>query len=689
MGKIVFIAPEERTAAVVNETARRLGLSVSTKLGSGDERRQLILEACREGADVIVSRWGASLATMESISDAPLVNVEITGYDMARALVQAREIGKEIGLLAREKMVKSGTTMATLLGIRLKKVVTLNSYDPSELEDGLRQMKAAGVEILLGGTRVTSLAPRFGMQGLFVVAGEEAITDALVEANRIIPVKQKEREKTEQVKAILDSAHDGVIAVDRDRRVTVFNRMAAEISGLKPEMVIGRPVSQVLPGIGFEEVLTSGEPEVGTVEKLGPSYVVLSRVPVVVNDEVVGAVATFVDVSRIQRMEENVRKHLAARGMVAKFRFEDIVGVSAKIKSTIDIARKYALVDAAVLITGETGVGKEMFAQAIHNASSRRNGPFVAINCGALPESVLESELFGYVEGAFTGARKGGKAGLFELAHRGTVFLDEVSEMPVRIQTRFLRVLQEREVIRLGDEKVVPVDIRVIAATNRSLDECVRAGLFREDLYYRLNVLNLRIPPLRERREDIMPLFDHFVRQFEARFGKTLGHVLPETRRWLMSYEWPGNVRELENIAQRLVVCSGMQEDAVLGQVVQVTGEGSAAEQARSARGAVADGSSRPTAGRIEDAEWEAIVRALRETRGNKAEAARVLGISTTTLWRRLRARGWKGGVNLADLDGPSTEWPGGRRVSRRAFQPYAAGLKPDGCDSRTTGPSK
>lgn len=573
--------------------------------------------------------------------DVPLLNVEVTGYDMARALVDASRFGKDIGLLARENMVKGGVTLAALLGIRLKKVIVLRSYDPSELETGLRSMKEVGVEVLLGGARVTSLAPRFGLRGLFIVAGEEAITDALVEANRIIPVKQREREKTQQVKAILDSAHDGVVAVDRNGCVTVFNRMAEETSGLKADSVIGRPASEVVRGVDFDGVLTKGKLEIGTIEKLGTSCVVMSRVPVSISGQVVGAVATFVDVSRIQRMEENVRKHVSARGMTAKFTFEDIIGVSPRLRSTMEIARRYAQVDAAVLIMGETGVGKEMFAQAIHNASSRRNGPFVAISCGALPESVLESELFGYVEGAFTGARKGGKAGLFELAHRGTVFLDEVSEMPVRIQTRFLRVLQEREVIRLGDEKVVPVDIRVVAATNRELEDLVRAGSFREDLYYRINVLNLKVPPLRERHEDILMLFDHFLRQFGVRFGKSPPQLPPEVRQWLLCYEWPGNVRELENIAQRLVVaCSGTHEADLLTEVVRLPkGQSTARETAV------------PTPAKpLEEVEWEAIARALVEAGGNRAKAASILGISTTTLWRRLKTREREGRGGLQNL---------------------------------------
>lgn len=630
MAKIAFISPDERTAELVKRVAHRLGLSVSIKVGSGDERLPLALEACSEGAEVIVSRWGSSQTTIQAAVDVPLLNVEVTGYDIARALVEASKSGRPLGLLARESIVKGALVLAPLLGVQLRRVGMLTTYDPRELQEGLNSMRAAGVEVLLGGARVTSLAPSFGLNGFFIVAGEEAITEALVEANRIIPLKQREREKTEQVRAILDSAYDGVIAVDVEGRITVFNRMAEEISGLKASGVIGRPVSEVLRGLSFNEVLSTGKLEIGTIEKLGMSCIVMSRVPIMVNGKVVGAVATFVDASRIQRMEESVRKHLAARGMVARFTFEDIVGDSSRLRSAIEIARKYAEVDAPVLIASETGVGKEMFAQAIHNASSRRNGPFVAINCGALPESVLESELFGYVEGAFTGARKGGKAGLFELAHRGTVFLDEVSEMPVRIQTRFLRVLQEREVIRLGDEKVIPVDIRIIAATNKNLEDLVRTGSFREDLYYRINVLNLKIPPLRERGEDVLILFNYFLKHFGMRYGKPPLQLTPRLTQWLLGHTWPGNVRELENIAHRLVACSGAHEEYLFAEMAHPPESHSVSPPSVSSSGVSSQ--------RLKEVEWEAIKKALTETRGNKSRAARLLGISTTTLWRRLKA---------------------------------------------------
>jgi len=227
--------------------------------------------------------------------------------------------------------------------------------------------------------------------------------------------------------------------------------------------------------------------------------------PVTVKGATASSIATLQDVSHIQAVEEEIRREMYLKGYTAKFDFADIVAHDELTLRTVSLAKRFAATHASILIQGESGVGKEVFAQSIHNASDRRLRPFIAMNCAAIPESLIESELFGYVDGAFTGARKKGKPGIFELAHGGTIFLDEISEMPFHLQARLLRVLQEHEVMRLGDDKIIPIDVRVIAATNRNLEKLTKEGLFRVDLYWRLNVLNLFIPPLRERRKDVLP----------------------------------------------------------------------------------------------------------------------------------------------------------------------------------------
>lgn len=326
---------------------------------------------------------------------------------------------------------------------------------------------------------------------------------------------------------------------------------------------------------------------------------------------------------------------MRSRGHVAKYSFDDILGKSAKIKSAIEKARRFGSVDATVLIYGETGVGKEIFAHAIHNVSPRKDGPFIAVNCAAVPENLLESELFGYAEGAFTGAKKGGKKGVFEMANGGTIFLDEISEMSDKLQTRLLRVLQEYEIMPLGDARLISVDVRVIAATNSDLRGMVEKKLFRSDLYYRINVLTLVVPALRERREDIPILVDHFLQVSNKKFQKNIKGIEPRGIDLFYAHEWPGNTRELQNIMERLVILTDgdyISADLVAESlyISQIKPHPTSSPQLQF--------KTKPQKPQTKASfDKKAILNALAATDGHKKKAARILGISRTTLWRRMK----------------------------------------------------
>jgi len=323
------------------------------------------------------------------------------------------------------------------------------------------------------------------------------------------------------------------------------------------------------------------------------------------------------------------------QGLIARYHFHDIIGESNVIRETIREARKYALSEATVLITGESGTGKELFAQSMHNESPRKNGPFVAVNCAALPEALLESELFGYEEGAFTGARKGGKQGLFVLAHRGTILLDEIGDLSPTLQARLLRVLQQREVMPLGGQRVIPIDVRVISATNRNLLEAVEKGAFRVDLFYRLNVLHLHIPPLRSRPEDLPLLFMYFYRRLIGGKDNDIIRLTTEILEELKSYTWPGNVRELEGLVERYVALGETDEAgfSTLRKLIQ--------NLKRHADELSTSSENKPVLkvrlGNMEDMERQIIEQAARITDGNKSHLARIFGLSRTTLWRKLK----------------------------------------------------
>lgn len=344
-------------------------------------------------------------------------------------------------------------------------------------------------------------------------------------------------------KEILLEIIDGaVIGIAQSGRIQFCNDRVLSILGVRPKDIQGKNGIELFPQIPFRKVLDEGTAVYETITVIHDENMILTVKPVLNSGKRYGAVALVKRFHDEERRHNNLRTSLIGRGCRAKYRFEDILGDSRVMTQCISIAKRMASSGSSLLITGESGTGKEMFAQAIHNASPRKPYQFVALNCGAIPENLLESELFGYEEGAFTGAKKGGKLGMFELAHKGTLFLDEISEMHLALQKRLLRVLQEREVMRLGGDCVIPVDVRIISATNRDLRTLVQEGTFREDLYYRLSVLPLSIPPLRNRREDLDLLIQFFCSRLSSRFT-----LSDSVRTVMMAHRWPGNVRELEN----------------------------------------------------------------------------------------------------------------------------------------------
>lgn len=350
-----------------------------------------------------------------------------------------------------------------------------------------------------------------------------------------------------QFDILLQVIDEGIIAVNSDGIIHSCNESAIKILDLNRERVIGKDATQLFPKIPFSKVLRSSAIIKENLIKISELDVVVSVVPIIDSTTIYGAVAILRKFSDTEKKQNRLRAQLIGKGHKAKYSFDNILGDSTRIDQTKKIARRMSKSNSSVLIIGESGTGKELFAQAIHNDSPRKNHQFVAVNCAALPESLLESELFGYEEGAFTGARKGGKPGLFELAHMGTLFLDEIGEMPLKLQARLLRVLQEKEVMRIGGDTVINVDIRIIAATNRNIEKLVSVGEFREDLYFRLNVLPLRIPPLRERCDDIELLINQFMNEFNSKFK--LSHLAKEA---FLNHRWHGNIRELRNYIEYL-----------------------------------------------------------------------------------------------------------------------------------------
>ncbi|HWI52293.1 MAG TPA: sigma 54-interacting transcriptional regulator [Symbiobacteriaceae bacterium] len=623
MPQIAFIAPYHELGDLVQKVGQELGEEIEILVGRTTQGVHLAQEAQKNGAEVIVSRGVTAWMIAGAGLGIPVVEVPITGYDLLRAYAAAKSLGQPVGILDVAEVLRGVTALEEILG---EKIVKVQLKDQAKIDEGFQELKAAGVAAVFGKIAMVNLARKHGIHAVVITSGEEAVRQALREAGRILEVRKLEKQNTQRLKAVIDFSYDAVVAVDAAGMVTAFNPVAESITGIPSAQALGRSITQLIPDSRLPAVIDGGSPELGEMQEIGKVQVVTNRVPIIVGGKVHGAVATFQEVSRLQKLEQKIRQRLQASGHIAKYSFRDITGQSRAIADVIAKADRFGRVDSTVLIEGETGTGKERFAHAIHRVSPKAAGPFVAVNCGALQESLLESELFGYVEGAFTGARKGGKEGLFELAHGGTIFLDEVSEMSESLQAKVLRVIQEHEVMRIGDDRIIPVDVRVVAATNRCLKSLVASGAFREDLYYRINVLHLRIPPLRERVQDIPLLVQSFLQAFNRRFGKEITAVESAGMEILCEHPWPGNVRELRNIVERIVILTE-------GCVVRAGTVSESLQDLRmnDVRQPV------PNSGSALDT---GIREALAKSRGNRGEAARLLGIGRTTLWRRLKTMG-------------------------------------------------
>lgn len=352
-------------------------------------------------------------------------------------------------------------------------------------------------------------------------------------------------------KTIIDSVNEGIIAVNSETIITHFNKAAERFLNVQSNIMIGKPLKDYFPDSSLPEIINNRKPvtekEAEFLSSGSETRIIYSAYPIIIEDKVVGAVKTFKDSKTITQFAGSIAsRHEAVT-------FNDIKGESAAISKLIDQAKIVAHGRSTVLLQGESGTGKELFARAIYQASPFNKGPFQVINCSAIPESLLESELFGYEEGAFTGARKGGKPGKFELADGGTLFLDEIGDMPLFLQAKLLRVLENSTLERVGGTKQYSFNIRIIAATNQVLEKMVQEGTFRQDLYYRLNVIPLYIPNLRERPEDILPLSSFFLEKYSFLMGKTINTIDNDLQDVLSNYSWPGNVRELENVIEYAV----------------------------------------------------------------------------------------------------------------------------------------
>ncbi|OLN25857.1 sigma-54 interaction domain-containing protein [Desulfosporosinus metallidurans] len=440
------------------------------------------------------------------------------------------------------------------------------------------------------------------------------------------------------LEAVVENPHEGLVVVDEHCHVVMMNQFYLDVVGRSLEEVIGKHILEITPGSQLPETVRTGNPQFAELWKVRDREFIMMRVPIKNNGKIIGAIGKtlFKDMviakvfaKKLIQLENDLDyyKEEFRKIHVSDYTFDDIIGVSASLTKAKNLAARAAQSSSTVLITGESGTGKEIFANAIHNSGPRRKGPFIKINCAAVPEQLLESEFFGYNEGAFTGARKGGKPGKFELANRGTIFLDEASDMSLSMQAKLLRVIQDREVERIGGTQPIRVDVRIIAASNRDLQQLVKENKFRLDLFYRINVISLELPPLRERSDDTEPLANQLIAKLNRDLRKQIKGISPQAMEVLKSYNWPGNVRELGNILERIInFCTDdyINLEHLPAQLMREKGLKN-----------YGDGPYTLRQGLIE-AEKNIILNALHVAKGNKMQAARALGIHRSVLYRKL-----------------------------------------------------
>lgn len=592
------------------------------------------LEA-RGDVDVIICSGATSDYLRRHISTA-ILSIRMGEYDLIRALDLARARATKVGIVTYQDTHPELEAMASLFTVDIHQA-TYTSYD--EARQQIHRLIDEGHGVIVGSSTAVEIAESSGVQGVLAL-NADTVRRALEDALAICRSRQQVLIQQQRLNAVLRNLSDGVIAVNTDGNIQSLNPRMAALLGISSEEALERPLAEVIADLDIGSILRSGEGEENRIVKAAGRTLSANIAPIIENGKPEGVVITCQEANAIQRADRRIRSQVKPKQFTARYHFEHLLGDTANFRAVLELARRYARADATVLVWGESGTGKELLAQSIHNVSPRRDGPFVAINCAAFPETLLESELFGYEEGAFTGSRKGGKNGLIENAHTGTLFLDEIGDMPLTLQTRLLRVLQEREVLRLGAAEPTPVDIRVIAATHRDLRARISDGAFREDLYYRLNILRLSIPPLRERTQDIPLLANAILARLPHPSASTDAgrRLLERLKPDLLRHQWPGNIRELENIVERAVLSadalSGNASTGALkalftelfepqSRLTQDPGQTSTTQDLRSLSRAH---------------ESNRVREMVAQCQGDMDAAARCLGISRTTLWRRLRA---------------------------------------------------
>lgn len=533
MNSILFVAPFGELAGLAEKVIKKMGLSIQVIVASNESAVTAVKSYPEK--TILISRGGTAY-DLRKLPERTVVEVSASFSDILPTLEEAIFSGyKKIGIVTNDNIIDNIVKDFSFDSVSVWHRPCKNH---AEIRNMIAKLHDEGVQYIIGCHQAVKKAQELHLANAYINSGKVSIVKAINEALKIEQTKKMAQFQMERVNAVINNIQEGIIIFEQNHEPVFFNTLANNVFNEESKDDWYERILNQSPKFGESKLIT-----------IGNNKVLMKGIPLDINDNK-NDVFIFQEVSNIEKQEREVRLSTYHKGFYAKAHFSDIFTASLKMRSILERAGKFAKTDSNVLIYGDTGTGKEGIAQSIHNASRRAAQPFVSVNCASLPPGLVESELFGYVDGAFTGARRSGKPGLFEMAHQGTIFLDEIGELSLDIQGRLLRVLQEKEVMRIGDDKIIPLDIRVICATNKNLHTLTKEGKFRYDLYYRINVLRIKLPSLKDRREDILPLLEFYLQRF-SHHAKRI-HITPAAREKFLQYQWPGNIRELKNVAEVL-----------------------------------------------------------------------------------------------------------------------------------------
>lgn len=625
MTQILLISPSEMLAEQMKTIAEERGIGIETCTAILEEAESIAIDAIKRGIKVIISRSGMAFLLKQKCH-IPVVDTKLTSGSYINAFEKIRMVNGPVAFFSIDKIQDNVRSLCYFLH------VDANYYYFKDTEGAQAAVKQAikdGNIFGVGGVLTKKFAEKLQLDYYTLENTLEDIETALDTAQQILQsVLEGERRNhilqlhLKRYETIFNYTHDGIIAIDKKGKVEVVNKQADDILPLKNKPYEGRHIEEILPETKLPSVLQNGNKELDELMKIGNVIINTNRVPIIVDGEIEGVVATFRDIESIKNSEQKIRSSLHRKGLASRYRFADMIGESRAIRRAIRIAKSYAHTNSNILISGEIGTGKEMFAHAIHHESNRRNKPFVTINCTNYSSQALQADLLGYENGFSPFGIKGSKEGAFELAHGGTLFLDKIGDSPLEVQSLLARIIDAKEVRRIGGDKVIPIDVRIIASTSHNLTKDASQGHFLEELMYSLSVLTLHIPSLHERDMDYVLFCDTW---FHRNFGAD--YVLYKKKidiivHYFQGYEWKGNIRQLSNIIERISVL--LKNDMTVEEIISTLPHG---------------GNELIRNQNVTLGKWtrSSIVEALTASHLNISRTARMLNCSRSTLYKKMK----------------------------------------------------